>query len=55
LFATERTREIGVRKSLGAKTTHCMAVFYGNLAYWSNYGFVGIILGILVGYLLQIF
>jgi putative ABC transport system permease protein len=49
---TERTREIGVRKSLGAKkTTIAWQFFMETLIIGQIGGFVGIILGILVGYL----
>jgi putative ABC transport system permease protein len=49
---TERTREIGVRKSLGAKkTTIAWQFFMETLLIGQIGGFVGIILGILVGYL----
>lgn len=48
---TERTREIGVRKSLGAKkTTIAWQFFMETLIIGQIGGFVGIIFGILIGY-----
>ncbi|WP_395052631.1 ABC transporter permease [Flavobacterium sp.] len=50
---TERTREIGVRKSLGAKkSTIAWQFFMETLIIGQIGGLVGILLGILVGYLL---
>lgn len=51
---TERTREIGVRKSLGAKkTTIAWQFFMETLIIGQIGGFVGIIFGILIGYLIS--
>ncbi len=48
---TERTREIGVRKSLGAKkTTIAWQFFMETLIIGQIGGFVGIIFGIIIGY-----
>jgi putative ABC transport system permease protein len=48
---TERTREIGVRKALGAKkTTIAFQFFIETLLIGQIGGFVGIIFGILIGY-----
>ena len=48
---TERTREIGVRKALGAKrSTIAWQFFVETLMIGQLGGFVGIILGILIGY-----
>ncbi len=48
---TERTREIGVRKSLGAKKSTIAWQFFVETLIISNIGgLVGIILGILIGY-----
>ncbi len=48
---TERTREIGVRKSLGAKKSTIAWQFFVETLMISNIGgLVGIILGILIGY-----
>ncbi len=48
---TERTREIGVRKSLGAKkSTIAWQFFVETLIIGQFGGFVGIILGTLIGY-----
>ncbi len=50
---TERTREIGVRKALGAKkSTIAFQFFIETLLIGQMGGFVGIILGILIGYAL---
>jgi putative ABC transport system permease protein len=50
---TERTREIGVRKSLGAKkSTIAMQFFIETLTIGQIGGFFGIIFGILVGFLI---
>lgn len=52
---TERTREIGVRKSLGAKkSTIAWQFFMETLIIGQIGGLVGILLGILVGYILCI-
>lgn len=52
---TERTREIGVRKSLGAKkTTIAWQFFMETLIIGQIGGFVGILLGILIGYIVAI-
>lgn len=49
---TERTREIGVRKSLGAKrSTIAWQFFMETLVIGQLGGFVGMILGMLIGYL----
>lgn len=51
---TERTREIGVRKSLGAKkTTIAWQFFMETLIIGQIGGLLGIILGILIGYLIS--
>lgn len=48
---TERTREIGVRKALGAKrSTIAFQFFTESLVIGQLGGFVGIILGVLIGY-----
>ena len=48
---TERTREIGVRKALGAKkTTIAFQFFIETLLIGQIGGFVGIIFGILIGF-----
>ena len=48
---TERTREIGVRKSLGAKkTTIAMQFFMETLVIGQLGGLLGVLLGILIGY-----
>ena len=52
---TERTREIGVRKSLGAKKSTIAWQFFVETLIISNIGgFVGILLGIGIGYLFAI-
>lgn len=51
---TERTREIGVRKALGAKkNTIAMQFFLETLAIGQLGGLLGIILGILIGYVIS--
>lgn len=53
---TERTREIGVRKSLGAKKSTIAWQFFVETLIISNIGgFVGILLGILIGYAFSTF
>ncbi len=53
---TERTREIGVRKSLGAKKrTIAMQFFIETLTIGQIGGFFGIIFGILVGYIICLY
>ena len=48
---TERTREIGIRKSLGAKTSSIMLQFLAEAAILTVIGgLIGIILGILAAY-----
>ena len=50
---TERTREIGIRKSIGAKTGAIMAQFLAEAAILTLLGgIVGIILGIIMAYII---
>ncbi|MBU7570217.1 MAG: ABC transporter permease, partial [Flavobacterium sp.] len=52
---TERTREIGVRKALGAKrSTIAFQFFTESLVIGQIGGFVGIFLGVLIGYLISL-
>ncbi|AWI27111.1 ABC transporter permease [Flavobacterium pallidum] len=53
---TERTREIGVRKALGAKkTTIAVQFFIETLVIGQLGGFVGSIFGLLIGYIISSF
>ena len=48
---TERTREIGIRKSLGAKTSSIMMQFLAEAAILTVIGgLIGIVLGVIGGY-----
>jgi putative ABC transport system permease protein len=52
---TERTREIGVRKALGAKrSTIAFQFFTESLVIGQMGGFVGIFLGVLIGYIISL-
>ncbi len=52
---TERTREIGVRKALGAKrSTIAFQFFTESLVIGQIGGFVGIFLGVLIGYIISL-
>ncbi len=50
---TERTREIGIRKSLGAKTSSIMMQFLAEAAILTVIGgVIGIVLGVIGGYVI---
>ena len=50
---TERTREIGIRKSLGAKTSFIMMQFLAEAAILTVIGgVIGIVLGVIGGYVI---